>query len=316
MRHQEMSLLIIFDAIMTEGSITLAADRLELTQPAVSNAVSRMRQAWSDELFIKDGRNIQPTLYAQNLWQQIKNPLNELAEAIDGDDFDPGSSTRTFRVSASDTIIDTAWGPLRKIIEQHAPNISVHAIPFTITNGAHLLHQAEVDLVVGGVLESCSTILSESLYTPCYTCVMRKDHPLLDDEFTLEKFAAADHLLVSLSGDASGFTDEELSLHGLQRRVAMTVNHFSAVPKLIKESDLIAVVPSATVEKYIFNGELAVLEPPIQIPPKHVSCYWHQRQNNDKGLIWLRENISAIIKEHADAHLVELKARICNQCSH
>lgn len=315
MRHQEMSLLIIFDAIMTEGSITLAADRLELTQPAVSNALSRMRQAWNDELFIKDGRTIQPTLYAQNLWQQIKVPLNDLAEAINVEDFDPGASNRTFRVSASDTIIGTAWGPLRKIIEQYAPNVSVHAIPFTINNAGHLLHHAEVDLVIGGDLDVCETVLSEFLYSPCYSCVMRKDHPLLDGELTLEKFAAADHLLVSLSGNASGFTDEILSQHGLHRKVAMTVNHFSAVPKLLQESDLIAIVPSTTVEGAIFSGELAVLEAPIQIPPNHVNCYWHQRQSHDKGLTWLRENISSIIKDHAAAHLAELKTRICKQCS-
>lgn len=315
MRHQDMSLLIIFDAIMTEGSITLAADRLDLTQPAVSNALARMRQAWGDELFIKDGRKIQPTLHAQNLWRQIKVPLNDLSEAVCGEEFDPSMSHRTFKVAASDTIVDIAWGPLRQIIEEQAPNISVHAIPFTIDNAVALLHQSEVDLVFGVALEDCRPVSSESVFAPVYSCVMRKGHPLLEDELTLEKFAAADHLLVSLSGDASGFTDEVLSEHGLKRRVAMTVNHFSAVPKLIQESNLISVIPSITIEKSIFNNELAVLELPIQIPPKYVNSYWHQRQDNDKGLAWLRGHINHILKEHAAAHLAELKTKICNTCS-
>ena len=303
MRHQEISLLVIFDAIMTEGSITRAADQLELTQPAVSNALSRMRQAWNDELFIKDGRNIQPTIYAQNLWKRVRNPLIELEEAVDIEGFDPATAKRTFRIAAADTIIDTAWGPLRKIIEEQAPNINLHAVPYTISNGIELLDNAEVDLVVGALLDSNETICSEYLYSPCYTCVMRPNHRLTQSELTLEEFANSDHLLVSLSGEASGFTDEVLAQYGLSRRVAMTVNHFSAVPKLISQSDLIAIVPSSTLEESIFSGELAVVQPPIQITSKQVNNYWHKRQDTDKGLTWLRTHMSRIIKEHASTHL-------------
>ena len=314
MRHQEISLLVIFDAIMTEGSITRAAELLELTQPAVSNALSRMRQAWNDELFIKDGRNIQPTIYAQNLWERVRNPLLELEEAVDIEGFDPATAKRTFRIAAADTIIDTAWGPLRKIIEEQAPHINLHAVPYTISNGHELLDNAEVDLVVGALLDSNNAICSEYLYSPCYTCVMRPNHPLTQTPLTLEEFASSDHLLVSLSGEASGYTDEVLAQYGLSRRVAMTVNHFSAVPKLISQSDLIAIVPSSTLEESIFSGELAVVEPPIQITSKQVNNYWHKRQDTDKGLTWLRNHISRIIKEHASAHIEELQKRICNQC--
>ena len=313
MRHQEISLLVIFDAIMTEGSITRAADQLELTQPAVSNALSRMRQAWNDELFIKDGRNIQPTIYAQNLWKRVRNPLIELEEAVDIEGFDPATAKRTFRIAAADTIIDTAWGPLRKIIEEQAPNINLHAVPYTISNGIELLDNAEVDLVVGALLDSNETICSEYLYSPCYTCVMRPNHRLTQSELTLEEFANSDHLLVSLSGEASGFTDEVLAQYGLSRRVAMTVNHFSAVPKLISQSDLIAIVPSSTLEESIFSGELAVVQPPIQITSKQVNNYWHKRQDTDKGLTWLRTHMSLIIKEHASTHMKELEKRICNK---
>lgn len=314
MRHQEISLLVIFDAIMTEGSITRAADQLELTQPAVSNALSRMRQAWNDELFIKDGRNIQPTIYAQNLWKKVRSPLVELEEAVDIEGFDPASSQRTFRIAAADTIIDTAWAPLRKIIEEQAPHINLHAVPYTISNAHELLDNAEVDLVVGGVLENDDAICSEYLYSPCYICVMRPGHPLTQTQFSLEEFANSEHLLVSLSGEATGYTDEVLAQYGLSRRIAMTVNHFSAVPKLISESDLIAIVPSSTMEEAIFSGKLAVVEPPIQITTKLINNYWHRRQDTDKGLVWLRAHVTRIIKQHAEDHMEELKKRICNKC--
>ena len=312
MRHQEMSLLIIFDAIMTEGSITLAADRLELTQPAVSNALSRMRQAWNDELFIKEGRNIQPTLFAQNLWRQIKSPLNDLSRAVNNEDFDPATSERVFRIAAADTIVDTVWLPLRQMLEQQAPNIAIHAVPFTNMDISTMLHNAEVDLVVGGMLDApCESIVSEFLYSPCYSCIMRPDHPILEQGLTLETFAQADHLLVSLTGDATSITDVLLGEHKLSRKVAMTVNHFSAVPKIIKNSDLLAVVPTHTVAQSIFDGELAVREAPIAYPAKSVNSYWHRRQDLDKGGIWLRDCVNTIIKDDAQAHFKALEERLC-----
>ncbi len=310
MHHQEMSLLIIFDAIMTEGSITQAARRLDLTQPAVSNALARMRQAWGDELFLKEGRTIAPTLYAQNLWRQIKEPLDHLSQAINMGEFDPATCQRTFRIAAADTIVDTVWTPLRKIIEQLAPHIRVHAVPYTIENASRLLYQAEVDLVIGSLDDGCDLIMSEFLYTPCYGLLMRKNHPLLQSELTLHAFAQADHLLVSLSGDATGPTDEALKQHNLTRNVAMTVNHFYAVPKLIKESDLICIVPTTTIEQSIFNNELVVTEAPVSITPKPVNAYWHKRQDMDPGSIWLRRIVNGIIKDQAQQHFIKLEQHL------
>ncbi len=306
MRHQELNLLVIFDAIMTEGSITRAADRLALTQPAVSNALSRMREIWKDELFVKDGRTIQPTIYAQNLWIQIKKPLHQLVEAVDPNSFDPATAKRTFRIAAADVIIDITWRPLRKLIEKEAPNINIHAVPYTILNAEDVLHNAEVDLVVGGTAATGNVIRSEYLYTPCFICVMRPGHPLAKANLSLEEFANAEHLLVSLSGDASGLTDQVLSQHGLSRRIAMTVNHFSAVPDLLKETNLIAIVPSTAVNDAIFRGELAVIEPPIQMVPNHVSSFWHKRQEGDQGLVWLRKHVNSIIKSRAESHFEAL----------
>lgn len=311
MKHQELNLLVIFDAIMTESSITRAADRLALTQPAVSNALSRMRAAWDDELFVKDGRNIQPTLYAQNLWSQIKGPLHLLEEAVDTQKFDPSSAHRTFRIAAADVIIETIWRPLRKIIEKDAPNINIHAVPYTIINAEEVLHDAEVDMVVGGNLNTDNVILSEHLYSPCFICVMRPDHPLAKANMTLDEFVNAEHLLVSLSGDPTGLTDKMLAQQGLSRRISMTVNHFSAVTELLRESNLIAIVPSTAVEKAIFSGELAVVEPPIKILPNHVSSFWHKRQERDQGLLWLRKHVNCLIKSNAERHFEELKQRIC-----
>ncbi|MEM0911532.1 MAG: LysR family transcriptional regulator [Pseudomonadota bacterium] len=313
MRTQELNLLMIFDAVMTEGSITRASERLAMTQPAVSNAVSRMRHVWKDELFVKDGRNIQPTLFAQNLWREIREPLEMLNNAVTPDEFVPGTSRRTFKIALADAIVDIAWGKLRNNIENEAPMVNIHAIPYTIVNGEQVLIDAEVDLVIGATNSIVSpVILSEHLFQPEYVVIMRKNHPLAKPNLGLKEFADAPHLLVSLSGDVTGFTDQMLAQRGLRRRIAMSVNHFAAVGDLIKDSNLIAVVPPTAVEKAIFSGDILAMKPPIEINAASVSCMWHKRQQKDGGVCWLRRKLVEIIKIHADAHYKKLQTLMLN----
>ncbi|MBT1062704.1 LysR family transcriptional regulator [Bowmanella sp. Y26] len=312
MRHQDLNLLMIFDAIMTEGAITRAADRLAMTQPAVSNALSRMRSAWKDELFVKDGRGIQPTVFAQNLWSQIRDPLRQLEDAVDPTSFDPATATRTFRLVISDITVSMVWSPLRRYIEQHAPNINIHAIPNTIVNNEKALNDAEVDMIAAGQTMVSSVIRSEYLFTPRYVCAMRPGHPLAGEELSLEDFIRAEHLLVSMSGDTTGITDIALLQLGMTRRVAMSVNHFSAVAPLLRDSNLICVVPSMAVEKEIFNGELAVYETPIELPPTQLGMLWHKRQDGDQGLMWLRGVIGDLLRKRANQHFADL-SRCCRK---
>jgi DNA-binding transcriptional LysR family regulator len=311
MRPQELNLLMVFDAIMTERSITRAAHRLSMTQPAVSNAVSRMRVAWKDELFVKDGRNIQPTLHAQNLWNQVREPLISLTEAVDPKSFDPATAKRTFRVAVTDIIVDMAWAELRCTIEKEAPGVNIHAVPYTITNTDQVLEDAEVDMVLGGTGVISNTFRAEYLFTPIFVCIMNHDHPLAKPGISLEEFAAADHLFVSLSGDITGYTDQVLLQHGLSRRIAVTVNHFSSVANLIKRSDLICVIPISAVAKEIIAGDIAATMPPIEIMPEQVSTLWHKRQDRDQGLIWLREHFKRIISRTVERETAEVMDSLC-----
>lgn len=312
MKPQDLNLLVVFDAIMTEGSITRAADRLAMTQPAVSNAVSRMRTAWRDELFVKSGRNIQPTQRAIALWQQVQDPLKSLDQAIAPSGFEAATSTRTFRISAADGVIDLVWPALRRVIEQEAPGIAIHAVPYNIINGEALLENAEVDIVlaVQGMMSSDS-LNSVHLYDSTYRVVMRKGHPLAKADLDLEEFAAADHLLVSLSGDTVGFTDRVLAQQGLKRRIAMTVNHFHGIAALVEASDLIAVVPTLAVEEAISSCRLAVTRTPVALEDSRLFAFWHRRQDRDEGVSWLVSQLNRLLKARAAAHERVLRTRIC-----
>ena len=288
MRSQDLSLLVILDAIMTEGSVTQAADRLNITQPAVSNAIGRMREIWKDDLFIKDGRNITPTLFAQNLWAQVREPLEEIDDAINPKGFDPSTSHRTFRIAATDLMVDLAWAELRFRLEKEAPGVSVHTLPYTIANGESVLSRASVDILIGANDLMPPMETSEFLVDLDYICAMNPRHELAKGDLTLERFVAADHLLVSLSGDVLGYTDIVLAEHGLQRRVAMTINNFASATKVLEKSNLVCVLPSITVKPFVESGALLSRPLPIPVPGPKLSMFWHKRSDRELGNTWLR----------------------------
>ena len=265
-----------------------------MTQPAVSNAVSRMRVLWKDKLFVPDGRRIQPTTYANNLWGKVRGSLQNINQAIKSEEFEAINAKRTFRVALPDIALDALWLSLRKLFEKEAPGLNLHAVPYTIAQTKPMLDSAEVDLVIGQSNRSLENICIEHLFDTSYVCVMRKDHPLTKRRLTVEEFSRAEHLLVSLSGDVSSPTDQALQQLGLTRRVAFTVNSFSSAVPIIKESDLIAILPTDLIHNYLANGELAIAHPPLDIPQSSISMLWHTRQSADVGLIWLRKHIKQI----------------------
>ncbi|MCC2605750.1 LysR family transcriptional regulator [Planctobacterium marinum] len=313
MRTQELKLLVIFDAIMIEKSVTCAARRLSMTQPAVSNAVARMRVLWKDELFIPDGRRIQPTTYANTLWENVRDSLRNIDEVMAPNRFEPHTANRTFRIALPDIAVDALWPDLRKLFEKEAKGLNLHAVPYTIGCTKPILDAAEVDLVIGQSNRSLENICTDHLFDTSYVCVMRKNHPLTKGRLTPRGFASAEHLLVSLSGDPSSPTDQALEQLGLRRRVACTVTSFSSAVPIIRESNLVAILPTDLMHAHLAHDELTIVYPPLNIPHSSISMLWHKRQSNDKGLIWLREHIRRIIIERRTLQIEKVKKFIDSQ---
>jgi len=192
------------------------------------------------------------------------------------------------------------------LFEQEAQGINLHAVPYTINCTKPLLDDAEVDLVIGQSNRSLENICMDHLFDTSYVCVMRKGHPLAKPNLTIKEFAAAEHLLVSLSGDSSSPTDQALHQLGLTRRVAFTVNQFSSAVPIIKKSDLIAILPTELVHESLDNEGLTITHPPIDIPHTSISMLWHKRQSSDQGLIWLREQIKNIFVTRREQQITEV----------
>jgi DNA-binding transcriptional LysR family regulator len=255
-----------------------------------------MRHQWNDALFVKQGRGIKPTPYANQLWQTIAEPLNIISNAVNPAQFIPALARQKFRISLTDGMAGILWLPLRKMIEQEAPGIDLHAVPF-LGNGEQLLLTNEVDLVLDGYKGEHKLIHSQWMSDLNFVCVMRPEHALAKIPLTLDNFLEAEHLLVSLSGDAQGMVDTELTKLEKVRRIAMTVNTFGSVFPLLADSNLITILPEATTTKYVATGDVITKELPINMANVKIYMAWHTRQNRDPALSWLMNRINKIYAE-------------------
>jgi DNA-binding transcriptional LysR family regulator len=301
----DLNLLRVFDAVMTEQNLTRAASRLAMTQPAVSNALRRLRDALNDELLIRTAHGVKPTPRAETLWPAVRRALSELEEAVMPDqNFDLSKAQNIFRIAMADATA-ALWLPtLVRSIESEAAGIRVRMVPLTTREPRPMLLRGDIDLAIGffpGVVSqltggqaSVSPIRHEQLYSGQYVCVMRKDHPLAEKELTLDDYCSANHLLVSFSGRAHGLVDEALAQLGRERRILLTVNQFFTAGRVVSSSDLITVLPRHLVASTGIMSALITKELPFSLPKVHVDMLWHERDTRSPAHKWLRSQFTEV----------------------
>lgn len=291
MKDIDLHLVSIFDAVMTEGSVTKAADRLAMTQSAVSNAIARMRVVWGDPLFVRSGRGIKASARAQALWREIQEPLAAIRMAASPAPFDAATSARAFRVAVTDYMSGALWPRLRQHIEAYAPQVRLLAVPYTSQETGSQLRDNDIDICIGGLQHMGDDVRLQRLFSESWVCAMRADHPLAKMPLSEEDFLGADHLLVSLSGDPAGIADAALERIGKRRRVAMTLNNFAGAPSLLLASSLISVLPAGVVRTHALREQIYACDVPLDIPRFDCQMAWHSRNDRESAHRWMRSLI-------------------------
>jgi DNA-binding transcriptional LysR family regulator len=289
----------VFDAVMTEQNLTRAASRLAMTQPAVSNAVKRLRDALGDELLIRTAHGVKPTARADSLWPAVRRALTDLEEAVAPRNFELASAHATFRMAMADATAGLLLPSLVRVIENQAPGIDVRMVPLTTREPRPMLLRADIDLAVGflpGVVAQLqgateTPIRHERLFAGEYVCVMRKEHALSTKTLTLDNYCSANHLLVSFSGRARGLVDDALLTLNRERRILLTVNQFFTAGKVVAASDLLMVLPRHLIEATGMTNALVAKELPFPMPELQVDMLWHERNARSPGHRWLREQL-------------------------
>lgn len=298
-RSLDLNLLRVFDEVMAERSLTKAAHKLSITQPAVSNAMRRLREVVGDELLVRSGQGEEPTPRALALWPSVRDALALLQESLAPGNFEPATATSTFVLAMADATAATLVPPLVQIIEREAPGISVRVLPLTTRDPRRLLDEEYADMAVGYFPAALADLTaraqsggavaydSRRLYDGEYMCVMRQGHPLATGELSLDTYCAARHMLVSFSGRPFGFIDEALASLGRTRRVVITVNQFFTAGRVVVGSDLLTVLPRHFIPVTGIADKLVQRPLPLNVPAVHVDALWRRRGPQEKAMEWL-----------------------------
>ena len=309
-RTLDLNLLRVFDEVMAERNLTRAARNLSITQPAVSNALRRLREVLGDELVRRSGAGVEPTPRALALWPTVRDALRQLQHTLAPGEFDAGVADTTFLLAMADATAAELVPGLVQIAEKEAPAISLRVLPLTTRDPRRMLELEEVDVAVGyfpAVIASLAArgqsgvgvaFETQRLYLGQYVCVMRRGHPLANAPLTLDDYCAARHLLVSFSGRPYGFIDQTLGAMGRERRIVVTVNQFFTAGRVVATSDLLTVLPRHFVTVTGIDDQLVLRDLPFDQPPVHVDAIWHRRAQHGHAHEWLR---TALLRSAAAA---------------
>ena len=289
----DLNLLRVFDAVLHERGVTPAAARLGLTQPAVSNALARLRGVFGDPLFLRTPGGMDPTPFARGLAEPVRQALALLESALaHGPGFDPATSTRAFRFYMSDLGQIEFLPPLIEHVQREAPGVRLEAAALDVEDIGAALAAGTLDLAVGFLPGLRAPVRRTALFRDPYLCLMRADHEI--KTLTKKTFLNASHVLVTYRG-GHHVIEEALERAGITPRIALRVPHFTVVPMVLERTDLILTLPARVARVYEKRGNFKSLPPPVPIPPADVGVHWHERFEADPGNRWLREQLVALL---------------------
>ena len=295
LRRIDLNLLVALEALLAERSVTRAARRLGLTQPAVSGMLGRLRALFDDPLFVRSRRGIVPTPRAEALAEPLARWIAEAQALVSPHDFDAATSERSFAISVNDYMQAALLLPFLRTLRRRAPRTRLALGPPEAADLTGALQRGRLDLAVTIPEFAPPQLPSRALYEDRYVAIVRSGHPLRARRPSLDAFCGLDHVLVSPSGGgARGPTDDALAALGRRRRIALTVSSFLLVPELVQASDLVAVVPERLLRGR--RASLRVFAPPVELAPIRVIAVWHGRSHRDPAHVWLRGMLADVAR--------------------
>jgi DNA-binding transcriptional LysR family regulator len=291
----DLNLFVVFDAIYTTGNLTRAGEMLHVTQPAVSNALSRLRDLFQDPLFVRTGQSMTPTPVAQNVIGPAREALRLLRQSVqDSDIFDPIKTDKTYNLCMLDLLEASIIPRLLARMASRAPNVHLHNHQMRQQDVVSAMARGHLDFYGDASTFSDPHLCKQRVAQDRFVCVARKDHPHIDDTLTMETFLKLGHIQVDERGEGSSHVDVALEKMGIQRKVVMRGHHFMTVPSVLVKTHLVVCIPF----HFARHFDLAIYELPFQMPPLEYFLYWHKRADQDHANIWLRQQILEVTRNH------------------
>ncbi|WP_169309989.1 LysR family transcriptional regulator [Aeromicrobium marinum] len=288
----DLNLLLAFDALMAESSVTRAAERMSIGQPAMSASLARLRKFFDDPLLVRQGRSLAPTNRALELVAPIREALDGLESTIRaGREFDPTTSSRTFTVMASDYVLLMFLGPLLSDLRREAPHVRFEIFPVT-RDAAPSVVRSQLDLLIypDELVEDEPLVRSRMLFTDRLVCAVARDHPDVGDVMTEHQFRTLPSVSFSSSSTAT-ISDMRLQQVGYERPLAIEAQSFVVQPLLLPGTTMMALLPERLARYFESRISLRLMEPPVELSPLREAAFWSARADADPAHRWLRRRM-------------------------
>jgi DNA-binding transcriptional LysR family regulator len=291
----DLNLFIVFDAIYREGNLTRASQKLNLSQPAVSHALSRLRENFDDPLFERSGKGVAPTPLAKAIVGRVRAALAEFESALsEGLAFDPAKSEREFTFACRDVLEATALSSLMRILQNEAPGVSVRSVRLPRKELESALASGRVDLAADVILPFSKDVKHQALVAESMVVAMRRDHPLADKPWNLDAYLSADHVLVSSRAEGPGMEDYALSRIGRHRQIRLRCQNYYSAIHVIANTDLLVTLPATYAQQLEASIGYYVRPLPLHMDALEVHVYWHAKAESDPAVMWLRDQMASV----------------------
>ena len=287
--NTDLNLFIVFEAIYNERNLTKAGKILGITQPAVSNALSRLRVIFEDQLFKRTSKGMIPTAVSQNIIEDVRNSLNLMRNTIaKSDSFNPKTAKNIFKISIGDTSEYRLLPELIQRLNKLAPDVDVESYLTPRADTPMGLASGNIDFAIDPPIHTDTSLYHEKIYEDDYVLVMRKNHPFSKKKrISLDDYLSLSHIHISKSSSGLGHIDLTLNRLGLARRIAVRAQHYLVAPYIIEQSDLAI----TSIKSFARGRDLKTFKLPFQITPLILHLYWHESKDMDASNIWMRELI-------------------------
>lgn len=293
-KHFDLQLLECFEALMRERSVSRAAERMGLSQSAMSEVLARLRDRFDDPLLVRGREGMQPTPRALELAPRVRDIVVRLRELVAGrESFDPAQCAMRLKLAASDYTQFLMLPRLTEILAERAPDVAVDVLPINILRVGEALDLGEIDLAVAYYVDPPPTLKRRPLFREHYVGVARHGHPALGSRIDTAAYAALRHVSVAPSGLTffSGALDSLLAAQGMKRKVAVTSPHFLLAANLVAHSDLVLALPSRAARRLAAQLPLTLFDIPFDLPEIDIAMYWHERTHTSSAHQWLRDQV-------------------------
>ncbi len=298
--EQDLNLLVSLHALLSERHVSRAAARLGISQPAMSRALSRLRDMFEDPLLVRGKSGMEPTSRALELYPQIEALIRDVREIVRPVHFDPAEATGQICIAAPDIVAYMLLPALLRRLAVEAPGLDVEIRQWS-PNWRRQLEEGTIDLTVGIPGGSEPNLHSRPLIETTWVCILRSGHPALAEPWTVEHFVALDHILVTLTGRGGGPIDAVLAAQGLSRRIAIRVPYPLLTPLLVAETDCVLTTSEWLAAKLAPQVGLCLRPPPLPVPSLRAPMVWHRRSHGDPRHRWFRRVLAELAAEQTQA---------------